>query len=203
MFILKYYSSGQVTRFFGIGRKTTAFSDTKAKVEQQFSFLSHHRPCSIRLRSCQAPTSHALPTMATPGADDDVRNSIGVSQETRKDVAVGGGVKSVPYESDVSEKKEMEFKGIWVMMNGVSGKMGAEVAAACLRRGFRIAPYAICGSGGVEVSVSDLEVRETGPTSTHKTHFIALPVYRFPTSLVVHRLLQDAVYYLLCVYIGN
>ena len=57
------------------------------------------------------------------------------------------------------EREDGEFKGLWVMMNGVSGKMGVEVAAACLRRGFRIAPFAICGAGGEEVSVDDLEVK--------------------------------------------
>lgn len=55
----------------------------------------------------------------------------------------------------------MQFDGVWVMMNGLSGKMGLDVAAACLRKGFRIAPYAMSGTGSGEVSVSDLEVRET------------------------------------------
>ncbi|CAM9730312.1 unnamed protein product, partial [Hapterophycus canaliculatus] len=50
----------------------------------------------------------------------------------------------------------MEFDGVWVMMNGISGKMGIDVAAACLRKGFRIAPYAISGKGTGDVSVSDL-----------------------------------------------
>lgn len=54
----------------------------------------------------------------------------------------------------------MEFDGVWVMMNGLSGKMGLDVAAACLRKGFRIAPYAMSGTGSGEVKVSDLEVRE-------------------------------------------
>lgn len=156
----KYYSSGQVTRFLGIARKTTIFLDTKANVEQ---------PCSIRLGSSRLPPFRALPIMATLGADDNARSSIGVSKEIHKDVGVGGGVNSVPAGS---EQEEMEFKGIWVMMNGVSGKMGAEVAAACLRRGFRIAPYAICGSGGVEVNVSDLEVRKMGLASIHLALFV-------------------------------
>jgi 4-hydroxy-tetrahydrodipicolinate reductase len=34
-----------------------------------------------------------------------------------------------------------------VMMNGLPGNMGKEVAAACLRRGFAIAPYALTGPG--------------------------------------------------------
>ncbi|CAN0003554.1 unnamed protein product, partial [Ectocarpus fasciculatus] len=53
------------------------------------------------------------------------------------------------------EKEEMAFEGVWVMMNGLSGKMGLDVAAACLRKGFRIAPYAMSGSGSGEVSVAN------------------------------------------------
>ena len=56
----------------------------------------------------------------------------------------------------------MEFGGVWVMMNGLSGKMGLDVAAACLRKGFRIAPYAMSGSGSGEVKISDLEVGRGG-----------------------------------------
>lgn len=57
------------------------------------------------------------------------------------------------------EREEMKFDGVWVMMNGISGKMGIDVAAACLRKGFRIAPYAMSGKGSGDVSVSDLAVR--------------------------------------------
>lgn len=57
------------------------------------------------------------------------------------------------------EKEEMEFDGVWVMMNGLNGKMGLDVAAACLRKGFRIAPYAMSGRTAGEVSVDDQEVR--------------------------------------------
>lgn len=56
------------------------------------------------------------------------------------------------------EKEEAEFDGVWVMMNGLSGKMGLDVAAACLRKGFRIAPYSMSGRGTGELSVTDLEV---------------------------------------------
>lgn len=56
------------------------------------------------------------------------------------------------------EQEEMAFEGVWVMMNGLSGKMGLDVAAACLRKGFRIAPYAMSGSGSGEVSVADPKV---------------------------------------------
>lgn len=56
------------------------------------------------------------------------------------------------------EKEEMAFEGVWVMMNGLSGKMGLDVAAACQRKGFRIAPYAMSGSGSGEVSVANPKV---------------------------------------------
>lgn len=65
------------------------------------------------------------------------------------------------FQKEKEEQEEMQFDGVWVMMNGLSGKMGLDVAAACLRKGFRIAPYAMSGTGSGEVSVSDLEVRET------------------------------------------
>lgn len=54
----------------------------------------------------------------------------------------------------------MEFDGVWVMMNGLNGKMGLDVAAACLRKGFRIAPYAMSGTGTGEVNISGVDVRE-------------------------------------------
>lgn len=57
------------------------------------------------------------------------------------------------------EKDEMQFDGIWVMMNGLSGKMGVDVSAACLRKGFRIAPYALSGKGTGEITVKDDAVR--------------------------------------------
>lgn len=56
------------------------------------------------------------------------------------------------------ENEEMEFDGVWIMMNGLKGKMGLDVAAACLRKGFRIAPYALSGKEAGEVSVNDQEV---------------------------------------------
>eukprot|EP00904_Undaria_pinnatifida_P008864 jgi/Undpi1/5107/HiC_scaffold_19.g08459.m1 len=63
------------------------------------------------------------------------------------------------------EKEEAEFGGVWVMMNGLSGKMGVDVAAACLRKGFRIAPYSMSGKGTGELSVSDLEGGEATTVS--------------------------------------
>lgn len=54
----------------------------------------------------------------------------------------------------------MEFDGVWVMMNGLNGKMGLDVAAACLRKGFRIAPYAMSGTGTGEVNVGGVDVRK-------------------------------------------
>mmetsp|Transcript_4865 Transcript_4865/g.7320 ORF Transcript_4865/g.7320 Transcript_4865/m.7320 type:complete len:332 (-) Transcript_4865:275-1270(-) len=48
---------------------------------------------------------------------------------------------------------------IHVMMNGLPGAMGKEVAAACLRRGYKLAPYALTGPGVSEetIEVDDLE----------------------------------------------
>lgn len=66
-----------------------------------------------------------------------------------------------PKKKEKEEQEEMAFDGVWVMMNGLSGKMGLDVAAACLRKGFRIAPYAMSGTGSGEVKVSDLEVSGT------------------------------------------
>jgi len=64
---------------------------------------------------------------------------------------------------------------IHIMMNGLPGAMGQEVAAACLRRGFKIAPYAFTGpdveldsvnvndqQGGAPITVSLIK----GPTNT-------------------------------------
>ncbi|CAM9764999.1 unnamed protein product [Chrysoparadoxa australica] len=48
---------------------------------------------------------------------------------------------------------------IHVMMNGLPGAMGYEVAAACLRKGFKLAPYSLTGPNidESEVEVDDLE----------------------------------------------
>jgi 4-hydroxy-tetrahydrodipicolinate reductase len=52
------------------------------------------------------------------------------------------------------------------MMNGLPGAMGQEVSAACIRRGFDIAPYALTGPGMPStVEVSD---GEGGPPTTVK-----------------------------------
>lgn len=67
-------------------------------------------------------------------------------------------VKAAAAAKVAKEKEEAEFDGVWVMMNGLSGKMGLDVAAACLRKGFRIAPYSMSGRGTGELSVTDLEV---------------------------------------------
>lgn len=63
-------------------------------------------------------------------------------------------------EAEAREKEEQAFEGVWVMMNGLPGKMGYDVAAACLRKGFRVAPYALTGGSAqmVEVTVDDQEV---------------------------------------------
>lgn len=60
------------------------------------------------------------------------------------------------------EKEEMAFDGVWVMMNGLPGKMGFDVAAACLRKGFRVTPYVLTGASieDVEAVVNDQEVRK-------------------------------------------
>lgn len=70
----------------------------------------------------------------------------------------------------------MEFDGVWVMMNGISGKMGIDVAAACLRKGFRIAPYAMSGKGSGDVSVSDLAVRTLFGVFWNRCQIILLSV---------------------------
>jgi 4-hydroxy-tetrahydrodipicolinate reductase len=51
-----------------------------------------------------------------------------------------------------------------LMMNGLPGAMGHEVSAACIRRGFQIAPVALTGPGSpATTEVSD---GEGGPTTT-------------------------------------
>jgi Dihydrodipicolinate reductase, N-terminus len=54
---------------------------------------------------------------------------------------------------------------IYIMMNGLPGNMGKEVAAACLRKGFSMAPYALTGADvrDTEVQVDDMQ---GGPSST-------------------------------------
>eukprot|EP00953_Heterococcus_sp_UTEX-ZZ885_P035092 18137-Heterococcus_DN1.PRE.1 len=54
---------------------------------------------------------------------------------------------------------------IYIMMNGLPGNMGKEVAAACLRKGFSMAPYALTGADvrATEVQVDDMQ---GGPPST-------------------------------------
>ena len=49
---------------------------------------------------------------------------------------------------------------VMVIMNGLSGAMGNEVASACLRRGMRLAPVALSGpsSGGTTVEVGGVKV---------------------------------------------
>ena len=48
---------------------------------------------------------------------------------------------------------------VMVIMNGLSGAMGNEVASACLRRGMRLAPVALSGpsSGGTTVEVGGVK----------------------------------------------
>jgi 4-hydroxy-tetrahydrodipicolinate reductase len=41
--------------------------------------------------------------------------------------------------------ESMPPSDVHVMMNGLPGNMGKEVAAACLRKGFKLAPYALTG----------------------------------------------------------
>ena len=54
---------------------------------------------------------------------------------------------------------------IYIMMNGLPGNMGKEVAAACLRKGFSMAPYALTGAAVSETSV-DVDDMQGGPAST-------------------------------------
>ncbi|CAM9500847.1 unnamed protein product, partial [Discosporangium mesarthrocarpum] len=57
-------------------------------------------------------------------------------------------------ESGSAGVKDEDWEGIWVMMNGLPGNMGKEVAAACLRKGFRIAPFALTGPDVLEESIT-------------------------------------------------
>lgn len=58
---------------------------------------------------------------------------------------------------------------VMVVMNGLPGAMGKEVAAACLRRGFKLAPVALSGPSNDDVTIQvcaetdDLECRAFGP----------------------------------------
>ncbi|CAM9355905.1 unnamed protein product [Ectocarpus sp. 13 AM-2016] len=77
-------------------------------------------------------------------------------EDLQKGMAMPPSAASVAMaKKEKEEQEEMAFEGVWVMMNGLSGKMGLDVAAACLRKGFRIAPYAMSGSGSGKVSVAD------------------------------------------------
>lgn len=68
---------------------------------------------------------------------------------------------------------------IHIMMNGLPGAMGREVAGACIRRGFKIAPYAFTGPDVTEalIDIDDLEGGEKigvklirGPTDEKKEY---------------------------------
>lgn len=64
----------------------------------------------------------------------------------------------------------MAAKGITVMMNGLPGAMGHEVAAACLRRGFGLAEVSMTGPGmpadcTVSEAGQDIKVRLVSPSS--------------------------------------
>ncbi|CAM9383975.1 unnamed protein product, partial [Choristocarpus tenellus] len=63
--------------------------------------------------------------------------------------------------------KDEDFDGVWVMMNGLPGNMGKEVAAACLRMGFRIAPYALTGPR-IEYTSIMVDNQEGGPSTEVK-----------------------------------
>ncbi|CAM9310635.1 unnamed protein product [Phaeothamnion confervicola] len=56
---------------------------------------------------------------------------------------------------------------ITVMMNGLPGNMGREVAAACLRKGFKVAPYALTGPD-VEEDKVEVDNMEGGPKTSVK-----------------------------------
>jgi 4-hydroxy-tetrahydrodipicolinate reductase len=62
-----------------------------------------------------------------------------------------------------SKTPSIDPSDVVLMMNGLPGAMGHEVSAACLRRGFQIAPIALTGPGAPShVNVSD---GEGGPTT--------------------------------------
>ncbi|CAN0295295.1 unnamed protein product [Ectocarpus sp. 6 AP-2014] len=102
----------------------------------------------------RSPVSPPTVMMATGGGSffDGIAEFF---EDLQKGMAMPPSAASVAKaKKEKEEQEEMAFKGVWVMMNGLSGKMGLDVAAACLRKGFRIAPYAMSGSGSGEVSVA-------------------------------------------------
>lgn len=85
-----------------------------------------------------------------------------MSEADREAAAKKAEAAKLAQEIAAREAEEMAFDGIWIMMNGLPGKMGFDVAAACLRKGFRVAPYALTGPDvtDLEAAVEDQEVRE-------------------------------------------
>ena len=56
-----------------------------------------------------------------------------------------------------------------VMVNGIPGSMGLEVAAACLRRGFELCPVALSGKSSGPVTVSSEVGEGAGSASAEVT----------------------------------
>eukprot|EP00903_Cladosiphon_okamuranus_P010500 g9932.t1 len=129
--------------FFGGGSAFTSSSRTRTS----------ERRSSSATRRRTAPAGP--PSMASGSIFDGISEFF---ENLQKGMAMPPSAATLAKEKKLmEEQEEMAFDGVWVMMNGLSGKMGLDVAAACLRKGFRIAPYAISGSGSGEFKVSDLE----------------------------------------------
>ncbi|CAM9270305.1 unnamed protein product [Pylaiella littoralis] len=117
---------------------------------------------TARTPSTAASTSMMMAN-AKPGGSffDDIADFFG---DLQKGMAMPKSAATLAKEEkEAEEKEEMDFDGVWVMMNGLNGKMGVDVAAACVRKGFRIAPYAMSGTGTGDVSVSGID--GTGDTT--------------------------------------
>lgn len=87
----------------------------------------------------------------------NTQGSLGSTSMSKEALAKADAEAKLAAEIAAREAEEMAFNGTWVMMNGLPGKMGVDVAAACLRKGFRVAPYALTGPDveAKQVSVDD------------------------------------------------
>jgi len=72
--------------------------------------------------------------------------------------------RNLPFRKSRNDDFMVEGDDIYVMMNGLPGNMGKEVAAACIRKGFKIAPYSLTGSKTEQTEI-DVDDQESGSTS--------------------------------------
>ena len=70
----------------------------------------------------------------------------------------------------------MDAPSVAIMMNGLPGAMGHEIAAAALRRGVQLAPFALTGPGfgGADCAVGPAVVRLYEPAD--RAALAALPL---------------------------